>query len=608
MTNQQPSQVKKSIIAVSATILVLFLVAANINPPEVLADAGSGGDKEASVEWYDDFLFKDKSFSTQLARALAWTYVQSADIGEVVSTARKITDGDIYSWHEEWLKQAERVYGLAEEWEKEGHAVSAGEAFFRATTYFQSAGFFMVAPKDRTKAAYCRKRGRESFLKAIKSYPNISFVEIPYENTNLPAYIARSDKVSGEGPLVIVNTGFDGTAEDSFAGVAWAAMKRGYHCLIFEGPGQGELIMEENLHFRPDWEVVGKAVIDYALTLPFVDKDRLAYMGVSMGGYLAPRVAGHDKRIKALIANGGLYRLWESAYAMFPPDQQELIQKDPAKFNAIVEEMKQGDVSASWLFDNSLWRFGVKDPAGFMVDQKRYTLESVAEKITCPTLVTDSVADAMFAGQPQSLYNALNCPKELIVFTRDEAAQAHCQLGASAISNEKIFNWLDGVFQPAPKEAMFKIHHLGIVVGDLDEAVANYCNILGIDPTDERIERFQGKENKTAILPVGSDEDYNFFELMEPETDHWMDDYIKRERLQGFFHLAVLIDDWEAKVQELKAQGFTLQVEEYENPFPGCKLLREAYVLPKDPSRGVLIDLMDAETFPQSKGGLAPAD
>ncbi len=608
MMNQKASKVRKINKTVSIIVFVLTLAALNINATEAFCATSPQGDAEGPVEWYDNFIFKDKSFSSQLARALAWTYTGSADIGEVISTARKIKDGDIYSWREQWLKVADRVYNLALDWERNGHAVSASEAYFRAATYFQTAGFYMVAPEDREKARYCRRRGGESFKNAIKAHPNITFVNIPYENTTLPAYVARSEKAPGKGPLLIVNTGFDGTAEDSFNGVAWAAMKRGYHCLIFEGPGQGEMIMEKNLPFRPDWEVVGGAVIDYALTLPYVDKDKLAYMGVSMGGYLAPRVAAFDQRVKALIANGGLYRLWESAYAMFPEDQVVLIQKDPARFKAIVEKMKQGSVSVSWLFDNAVWRFGAEDAVDFMVDQKRYTLEGVAEKITCPTLVTESVADAMFAGQPEKLYEALNCPKELIVFNRDEAAQAHCQLGASSISNEKIFNWLDGVFPPAKKEAMFKIHHLGIVVGDLDEAVRNYCHILGLDPADERIERFQGKENKTAILPVGSKEDYNFFELMEPESGNWLDSYIKRERIQGFFHLAVLIDNWEAKVEELKARGFTIEVEEHINPFPGCDLLREAYVLPKGSSRGVLLDLMDAQSFPQSKGGLAPSN
>lgn len=592
------------VVARWALLLMLVFLTVSVFVPEAFCKEKVEA-KEEEGGWYDNLIFEDKSFSTQLVRALSWTYVQSADIGEVISTARKVKDGDIHSWHDQWLGLANRIYNLAVDWEKKGHTVSASEAYFRATTYFQSAGFYMVAPKDRDKARYCRKRGRESFKKAIAAYPNITFIRIPYKNTTLPGYLAKSEKVSGKGPLVIINTGFDGTAEDSFSGVAWAAIKRGYHCLVFEGPGQGEMIMEKNLPFRHDWEIVGKAVLDYALTLPSVDKDRVAYMGVSMGGYLAPRVMAFDKRIKAGIVNGGLYKLWEAGYALFPKESLELLDKDPEKFNAIAEKMAKNNVSMQWLLDNSAWRFGVKDYASFLIDQKKYDLENVASKITCPMLVTDSESDFMFAGQPEKLYNALKCQKTFIRFTRKEAAQAHCQLGESSLSNEKIFNWLDGVIKPAKDQSMYKFHHIGVVVSDIDEAVKIYSDILGLDPDDESISRFEGKANKTAMVPIGNYEDYNQFELMEPISDSWMDKWIKTEKAAGFLHMAILVDNFDAKVSDLKERGFTVKVEEHVNPFPGCDLLREAYVLPKDASRGILIDLMDAETFPKSLGGLA---
>jgi len=558
-------------------------------------------------EWYENLIFEDKSFASQLARNLAWTYAGAADIGEVISTAKRVTDGDIDSWHDEWLATADRVHAMAAAFEEEGHVVSASEAYFRAATYYQAAGFFMVAPEDRGKARYCRRRGSESFKKALQAHPNITVERIPYLDTTLPAYVARSEIAGPKGPIVIANTGFDGTAEDTFHGVAWAAMKRGYHVLVFEGPGQGEMLMEHDLHFRPDWEVVGRAVVDYALSLPFVDEDKVAYMGISMGGYLAPRAVAFDDRVDALIANSGLYKLYESAYAIFPEEQLALVDEAPEQFNALVAEMATQDISIQWLFDNSQWRFGSEDYADFMRGQREYTLEHVVANIKPPTLVTESVADGMFAGQPQSLFEALQCPKDYVVFTREEAAQAHCQLGASSLSNEKIFNWLDGIFSPADDSPMFKVHHLGVVVRDVDRAVEIYADILGLDPDDERIQRFEGKANKTAMVPIGRAEDFNSFELMEPISDDWIDTYIRADRAEGFFHLAVLVDNFDEKVEALKAKGFNVIVEETVDPFPGCELLREAYVLPKDAARGILIDLIDAETFPASEGGLAPS-
>jgi hypothetical protein len=41
------------------------------------------------------------------------------------------------------------------------------------------------------------------------------------------------------------------------------------------------------------------------------------------------------------------------------------------------------------------------------------------------------------------VYEALTCPKKYILFTAEEGAEEHCQCGASALSNQRIFDWLD---------------------------------------------------------------------------------------------------------------------------------------------------------------------
>ena len=67
---------------------------------------------------------------------------------------------------------------------------------------------------------------------------------------------------------------------------AVAAIHRGYHCLLFDGPGQGELLIEQGIPIRPDWGTVVSAVIDVAVTLPLVDPTRIVISGWSLGGYL----------------------------------------------------------------------------------------------------------------------------------------------------------------------------------------------------------------------------------------------------------------------------------------------------------------------------------
>lgn len=105
----------------------------------------------------------------------------------------------------------------------------------------------------------------------------------------------------------------DGTAEELYFEIAAAALHRGYHVLAFEGPGQGEALREQNLYFRHDWEKVVTPVVDYLVSRVEVDPARIALIGYSFGGYLAPRAAAFEQRLAACVANGGIYSFFDGA-------------------------------------------------------------------------------------------------------------------------------------------------------------------------------------------------------------------------------------------------------------------------------------------------------
>ena len=94
-------------------------------------------------------VFRDPTFSALLLRTLADTYYKGADIGECLSTAYRIKEGDFESWYEEWIRTAKRVHSYAEDSATNGHATSAREAYLRATNYYRTAAFFLVDSKDQ---------------------------------------------------------------------------------------------------------------------------------------------------------------------------------------------------------------------------------------------------------------------------------------------------------------------------------------------------------------------------------------------------------------------------------------------------------------------------
>ena len=84
------------------------------------------------------------------------------------------------------------------------------------------------------------------------------------------------------------------------------ALRRGYHCLVFDGPGQGAVLFEQGVPIRADWEVVLGAVVDAIVGREEIDADRIALTGWSLGGYLALRAASGEPWLAACIADPAL--------------------------------------------------------------------------------------------------------------------------------------------------------------------------------------------------------------------------------------------------------------------------------------------------------------
>ena len=253
-------------------------------------------------------VFKDPQYSFQLLRTMGYSSTGGADIGECLSTAYRIKDGDNESWYKEWFRTAKRLEETADRFLSEGHKESAREAYFRASNYYRTAEFFLhTNPKD-PRILKTWGKSRECFQKAAKLSKNpIKFVRIPFEKTTLPGYLCLVDNSGKKRPLLIIHSGFDGTAEELYFEIGRLAVERGFNVLLFEGPGQGEVIRVQKIPFRPNWESVVTPVVDFALKFPEVDPERIGLIGFSFGGYLAPRAVAFEHRVKACVADGGVY-------------------------------------------------------------------------------------------------------------------------------------------------------------------------------------------------------------------------------------------------------------------------------------------------------------
>ncbi|MET0453803.1 MAG: alpha/beta fold hydrolase [Mycobacterium sp.] len=376
------------------------------------------------------FIFdNDESFSFETLRAVGYTVYGGADIGEVITTARRITPGDVESWYREWRALADRVAAIADGCAAAGHAVSASSAYLRASNYYRTAEFYLRDdPSNDPRVADTSARAIDAFRAAPEVQSQWTRVRIPYEGVELEGYYLN---VSGNapGPTLLAHGGFDSTVEEMFFAVGEAARRHGWNCLIFEGPGQGTALRHNGLPFRYDWEAVVTPVVDVAVDLPGVDPERIALLGMSMGGYLAPRAAAFEHRIAACIAYDGVFTM---ADALPDPLDDELIAR-----------RAEASTSLRWVLSNALWTLGVTTAQQLIDEFRKYDLTAVVDRIACPTLVCEAENDQFFQGQPARLYEALQCPKTFLAFTAAEGAGEHCHEGALTLFHQRMFDWLD---------------------------------------------------------------------------------------------------------------------------------------------------------------------
>jgi hypothetical protein len=289
-------------------------------------------------------------------RALAHAVYGGADFGECTTTSRRIAEGNGDSWYREWIGTAERVCAIAEASEAKGHKVSAREAYLRASNYYRTSyPFFYGAPVDPRRVEAFDKE-TAAFRRAAALFdPPVEPVEIPYEGTTLPGYFYRVDASDERRPTLIAGSGYDSTIQESHFAHAVAAVRRGYNCLTFDGPGQGRPLIEQGLHMRPDWENVVTPVVDFALSLPEVDPEHVALVGWSFGGYLAPRAASGEHRLAACIADPGQWDMFEAikglcaGFSVPQEGVERLPEVDPEDLQPVFEAI-EASPQLTWTF------------------------------------------------------------------------------------------------------------------------------------------------------------------------------------------------------------------------------------------------------------------
>jgi hypothetical protein len=81
-------------------------------------------------------------------------------------------------------------------------------------------------------------------------------------------------------------------------------------------------------------------------------------------------------------------------------------------------------------------------PYEFLDRSRAYTLDGVAQRITCPVLVCQAADEHFNPGQAEKLAAALGDRATLRSFSAAESAAAHSHLGAFVLMNGVVTDWM----------------------------------------------------------------------------------------------------------------------------------------------------------------------
>lgn len=377
------------------------------------------------------------TFNFELVRALNSLATGGAELGEVVAIAQAIPDDDFDGWERAWSTGADRLAGLATDALARGSRHTARGQLLRASNYYRSAAFYAKPGGDAHHSLW--NRSRVTFEQAAPLLdPPVRVIDVPFGDSFLPAYYCQGSGTPA--PTLVAHGGYDSTMEELYHWIAVATMERGWNCLCFEGPGQWAARYRTGATFRPDWEIPVSAAVDWVLARPEVDAGKVALVGYSLGGNLAPRAAAFESRLAACVANSLLVNF--GARLQFPGLTDDQVDEFAAALMSQTVVMR-------WFVEHGRWSTGIDRPSALFKFLGTFDLTGLGSKITCPLLniVGESEIGTLVDSTTVDLLADVPRASSHLFLKEDEGlAAAHCQPATMRRAQEVTLDWLYDVF------------------------------------------------------------------------------------------------------------------------------------------------------------------
>ncbi|WP_433432876.1 alpha/beta fold hydrolase [Nonomuraea sp. CA-141351] len=382
-------------------------------------------------------LSRTSTFHFEAVRALWSSPFNGADYGEVVSAVSRVRPGDFESWHRQWTRLAMTAYARGEQL---SDRVSRGKALLRASNYMRTAEFYLE-PGD-PRRMNCASRSRTWFDAGLAALGvDATRSRTPYEGAEMETIFLRSPH-PGARDVLVVHGGFDSTPEELYFVIGAGALERGFHVLLYEGPGQGNLLREFGMPFTPQWERPAATAIDSLGR--HCGPGAIIGVGVSFGGHLLARAAAMEKRYDAIVLLDYFPGMLRAFAHKMPRLLRGRIGAMPAWLQLLIRLNARYDAELRWALGNALWTFGVTTLPELIAEIGRYDDGQWADTIEADVLILLGEDEHFFDNRlAHDFARRLTSARSVQVheFPGAEGGGLHCQNGAVHLAHEVIFDW-----------------------------------------------------------------------------------------------------------------------------------------------------------------------
>jgi len=201
--------------------------------------------------------------------------------------------------------------------------------------------------------------------------------------------------------------------------------------------------MKCGMKMTPEWEHCTLAVLDY------YSLDDVTLIGISLGGYLAPRAAAFDQRIRRVV-------MFDLIWDFYGAVTHKMGEKKARFFDYMTAHPR--NILWKWLNRKleenyfTRWLIGqgcliyenVHNPCDYFNCIKQYNTKEISPMLKQDVLVLAGKSDLYtiyYEDQLKALTNARSVTGRL--FTEEECADHHCQIGNLQLALRTVTDWIE---------------------------------------------------------------------------------------------------------------------------------------------------------------------